>query len=291
MAKLQDRLFAKDSSMMNPTLQAGKGLKSPMVNAFVGGQNGPMTDNGRYVNNSSYVKRQLISRVVEFPLWTEFMPDPQTWRTGIKTFFEVQTKIDGLQKGLTAEFTEQEIGRTGKRQFDVSKVTEQQSDITHSMTDKYGQPYKQLFTVWLRYGMMDPESGIPLISVINENVPDHLPDMYSATVLYFEPDPLYRYVQNAWLQTNMAPRGNGPDEGSKDLSASGQTSEMSIGFTSLQQTGYGVIAFAQAELDKMNRNGLNPLTRKAFVEKIDEDVLATSGGYYDQTNDLASQQM
>lgn len=291
MAKLTERLFAKDSSMMNPTGKVNSGLVAPMVNGFVGGQNGPLTDNGRYVQNASYVKRQLICRVVEFPLWTKYMPDPQPWRTGIKTFFEVQSKIDGLQKGLTAEFTEQEIGRTGKRQFDISKVTEAQSDINHSLTDKYGQPYKQLLSVWMRYGMMDPETGIPLISVINEEVPDLLPDMYSATVLYFEPDPLYRYVQNAWLQTNMAPRGNGQDEGSKDLTAGGQTSEMSIGFTSLQQTGYGVVAFAQSELDKMNREGLNPLTRKAFIEAVDQDVEATKGGYYDQSEDLKAQQM
>lgn len=291
MAKLTDRLFAKDSAMMNPTGDSGKGLVSPMVNGFVGGQNGPLTDNGRYVQNASYVRRPLICRVVEYPLWTKYMPDPLPWRTGIKTFFEVQTKIDGLNKALTAEFTEQEIGRTGKRQFDISKVSEAQSDITHSMQDKYGQPYKQLLSVWMRYGMMDPESGVPLISIINEEVPDHLPDMYSATVLYFEPDPLLRYVQNAWLQTNMAPRGNGTDEGSKDLSAGGQTSEMSIGFTSLQQTGYGVIAFAQAELDKMNRGGLNPLTRKAFIEDIDQDVEATKGGFNDQAEELASQQM
>jgi len=78
---------------------------------------------------------------------------------------------------------------------------------------------------------------------------------------------------------------NGPDEGAKDLDAAGETVEMSIGFTSLQQCSYGVKLFAQEDLDRLNRSGLNPLTRKAFVDTIDADVEATKSGYHDYATD------
>lgn len=289
MSNLADRVMGANSALLNPNGTGG--YKAPVANAWVGGQNGVMTNPGLYVQNSTYVRRNIVAKVVNFPGFVDYMPDPSTWRVGIKTMFEVQSKIDGLEKGLDANFIEQEIGRTGKKQYDIDKVTEKQSDLTLSLTDKYGQPYKKLLTVWLRYGMDDPETGVPLISIINDNVPDLLPDMYSATLLCFEPDPLHKYVQNAWLFTNVAPRSNGPDTGNKDLTSNHQSSEMSIGLTSLQQTGFGVIDFAQRELDKLNRKGMNALSRKAFVEDIDDIVRETAGGYFNQADDFAKQQM
>lgn len=290
MAGMLERVMSANSVLMDPTGGRG-GQKSVMTNAFIGGQNGPMTNVGRYVQNSTYVRRNVIFKVVTFPRFIDYMPgDQNVWRVGIKTLFEVQAKIDGLDKGLEANFIEQEIGRTGKRQYDIDKVTEKQSDITLSLTDKYGQPYKQLLSVWLRFGMDDPETGVALITVVNDNVPDMLPDMYSAEILAIEPDPLQRYPQNAWLLTNVAPKNNGPDIGSRDLTSGHSATEMSIPFTSLQQTGYGVMDFAERELAKLNRKGLNPLNRKAFVDDIDEIVRQTAGGYFNQADDIAQEQ-
>jgi len=282
MATLSERLI--DS---NFTTQA----TSPMVNAFAGGQMGPLVNQGRYVQNAHYVKRNVLVRVVEFPKWIDYMPKPDVFRQAIKTFFEVHTKVDGLNKALTAEFAETNIGAGGHKQYDLTNVIEAQSEIVHTATEKYGQVYKTLLDFWLRYGMQDPVAKIPLISVISDEVTDALPDMYCATVLYSEPDPLHKYVQNAWLVTNMAPRLNGPDEGRKDLSAAGETVEMAIGFTGLQQTSYGVKTFAQDLLNDLDRSGLNPMTRKAFMTAIDADVSATAGGYFEDATDLKSEQV
>ena len=282
---LKNRLLDSSSSFVSST------TRSPVVNAFVGGQNGPTLNIGRYVNNAAYISRPVISRVVTFPRWVDYMPNPKVFRTAIKTFFEVQTKIDGLQKGLQAEFNEQEIGAAGHRQYDLTKVTMTMSDITHTMQDKYGLPYQNLFNIWLRYGMMDPESMVPLITVLNSSVTDLLPDMYCATVLYFETEPRGMTVQKAWLVTNMAPRNAGQDEGRRDLTAPGQPLELAIPFTGLQDTSVGVIEFAQAELDKMNRDGLNTLTRKSYVDAIDANVSATAGGYFERANEAAGEQI
>jgi hypothetical protein len=285
MALLKDRLLDSSNAFVNNT------ARTPVVNPFVGAQNGPVLNLGRYTNNAAYISRPVICRVVEFPRWINYMSDPAVFRKAIKTFFEVQTKIDGLQKGLNAEFNEQEIGPAGHRQFDLTKTTITQSDLTHTMTDKYGLPYQNLFTIWMRYGMMDPESMIPLITTLSTSVTDMLPDMYSVTCLYFEPDPRGLTVQKAWLITNMAPRNNGQDEGRRDLTAPGQPLELAIPFTGLQDTSLGVMEFAQAELDKMNREGLNPMTRKAFVSSIDANVAATAGGYMERAAEAASEQI
>ncbi len=262
---------------------------APMVNAFEGGQMGPLVNQGKYIQNAHYIKKNVISRVVEFPRWVQYMESPDSWRRAIKTFFEVHSKVDGLNKALTADFAETMIGAAGHRQFDLTKVSEEQSDITHTVTDKYGQVYKHLLDIWIRYGMQDPAAQVPLVALLTEEVTDALPDLYCATVLYYEPDPLHRKIQNAWLCTNMAPRLNGPDDGRKDLEAPGETVEMAIGFTSLQQCSYGVKQFAQEDLDRINRTGLNPLTRKAFVTEIDADVQATKVGYHDIADNLSKE--
>lgn len=283
MAVLKDRLINPAFATMS---------SAPMVNAFIGGQMGPLINQGTYVQNASHIRRgNIIVRVVEFPEWVNYMPNPAVFREAIKTFFEVHTKVEGLNKALTVDFADVAVGGAGHRQYDLTKVNEAQSDIVHSCQDKYGLVYKTMLDFWIRYGMEDPIAKRPLVSLISDQVKDALPSLYCATVLYIEPDPLHRAVLNAYLATNMAPRLNGPDEARKDLEAAGELSEMSIGFTSLQQTDYGVKKWAQEELDKLNRTGLNPMTRKAFITEIDADVKATAGGYYEQANELAKNKL
>ncbi len=274
MALIKDRILSGNYTDLSTT---------PMVNALDGGQQGAMLQLGKYVLNAGYVKRQTICRVVEFPLWVEYMEDPSIWRKAIKTFFEVHTQISGLTKGLQAEFTEQQLGATNAIQHDLARVTEEQSEVTHTTPDKYGKVYQNLFSTWMRYGMMDPETGIALITVINDSVPDMLPDLYTCTVMYFEPDPTHRFIQDAYLITGMAPRSNGPDEARKDLSAPGELNELAITFTGAQQTSLGAKNFALEILQSMNLGALNPSTRKAFITEVSADALATPGGYIEQT--------
>lgn len=285
MAQLKDRLIDGSSAFLATT------SVTPVVNPWVGGQNGPLLNLGRYVNNAAHISRPTIARVVEFPRWVDLMPDPKPFRLAIKSMIEVQSKIDGLQKGITAEFNEQEIGPAGHKQFDFTKSTIAQSDVTLALVDKYGLPYQNLLAFWIRYGMGDPEALLPLITTIRDDVSDALPDLWSATVLFFEPDPRMQTVQKAWLMTNFGPRNNGTDESRRDLTSAGTATELSIPFTGLQDTSFGVMEFAQTELDKLTRSGLNPMTRKAFIDKIDATVAATAGGYFERAKDAESQQI
>ncbi|MCT7451933.1 hypothetical protein, partial [Escherichia coli] len=55
--------------------------------------------------------------------------------------------------------------------------------------------------------------------------------------------------------------------------------ELSIQFTALTQTNYGVRAFAQRLLDKMNLLKVNPDFRPAYLSDIDPAVAAQKVGY------------
>lgn len=261
---------------------------APIVNAPPGAQMGPLIDTGRYVQNAHYIRRNLMVRVVEFPGWVSLMPNPKPYREAIKSWFETQTKVDGLNKALTAEFVRTAIGPSGHQQADFSKTVEAQSTITHTGTEKYGRYYRTLFEHWIRFGMGDHLSQVPLISLFNESVTDALPDLYSCSVIYFEPDPLHKYVQDAFLVTNMAPEGAGPDDYRKDPEAAGESVEIPIQFTGLQQTSYGVKMWAQDLLNQTNRGGFNSIAQRSVRDAIDADVSATKAGWVDRSAEQAA---
>lgn len=275
-----------DNPLLDRNNGFARGTVRPMVKAHEGAQGGPITNIGKWVNNASYVSRDLIAKVVEFPKWVNYMPDPAMFKMMIKTFVEVQTKIDGLQSTLTMEYHETELGPGGHKQYDFNKTSVTHPEVTHTLeADKYGRPYQHLFEIWGRYGGGDYESGIPLVHLINENIQDHLPDMYSMTVLYFEPDIRRRAIEKAWLVTNMAPRGAGENTGKKQMSTGGDQLSLNITFTGLADWSLGVHDMALRELLALDRAGLNPMTRKAFKEKIDSDVAATAHGYWEAAKD------
>jgi hypothetical protein len=261
---------------------------APMVNAVPGAQMGSLIDVGKYVQNAHYVRKNVMVRVVEYPKWISYMPNPQPYREAIKSWFETQTKVDGLNKALTAEFVRTPIGPSGHQQADFAKTVEAQSVITHTAVEKYGRYFRTLFEHWLRFGMGDHLSGVPLVSIFNPEVTDALPDLYSCSVIYFEPDPLHRYVQDAFLVTNMAPESAGPDDYRKDPESSGESVELPIQFTGLQQTSYGVKLWAQELLDQTNRGGFNSIAQRSVRSAIDADVQATKGGWNDGAAEKAA---
>lgn len=277
----------------NPIIEPNNGFArtvyTPMAKAHMGAQNGPITNIGKWVNNAAYVSRDVVAKVVEFPKWINYMPDPAMFKMMIKTFIEVQTKIDGLQATVTSEFHETELGNAGHKQYDFNKTSVTHPEVTHTMdADKIGRPYQNLFLMWQRYGQGDYETGIPLVHLLNENIQDHMPDMYSMTVLYFEPDIRRRSIEKAWLIANMSPRGSGEFTARKQQSTGGEQLSLNISFTGLADWSLGVYDMAMRELKALDRGGLNPMTRKAFIDKIDSDVAATAHGYWEAAKDARS---
>lgn len=253
------------------------------IAALQAGQNGFRTDFEGYVNNSSYVKRNMIAVLVEAPRGFQDLPKSDQWVATLKSLIELHpNSIEGMTSTLTAEFAETTVGGAGEIQEDVSNVTRERSTPTFAWTEKYGKPINAFLTGWITNLMMDPITKVPNIMTRKGDKPtDILPDYTSATVLFIEPDPTHTRVVHAWLSTNMMPKTAGEVTGTRDLTTAGETVEYSVEFTSLTQEGLGVQLFAQRYMDEMNMNAVNPNLKPAFVDKIESDIHAEDSGYQD----------
>jgi hypothetical protein len=132
---------------------------------------------------------------------------------------------------------------------------------------------------WYRYIHMfvfDPDMRAPAIITTAEGSErtDRLPDYYSFTTIFIEPNLNLNRVVLALLCYNMVPRSSGARELGFDKTSANQTQTVSISFSALTQRGSGVNQLAQRILDQMRAVGANPATRAAATNGVDADVSA-----------------
>tara|TARA_B100000929_G_scaffold279165_1_gene255966 strand:- start:936 stop:1976 length:1041 start_codon:yes stop_codon:yes gene_type:complete len=254
------------------------------------GQNGFRTDFEGYVNNSAYVRRNLIAVLVEAPRGFQHLPNPNQWVATLKSLIELHANsIEGLTSTLTVDFVENAVGGAGEMQEDISNVTRARSTPSFTWTEKYGKPINAFLEGWITNLMMDPITKVPNIMTRSGSKPtDILPDYTGCTILFLEPDPTHTRVVHAWLCTNMHPKTAGEVTGSRDLTAAGESVNYSVEFTSLTQEGLGVQLLAQRYLDEMNMSAVNPNLKPAFVDQIEQDIIAADSGYQDQLDRASS---
>lgn len=270
----------------------GKGMArdrlTPMANTILSGQNGHAPDLRHYHGNADYIRRQTIARMFDYPRGFDlYGSDRQIYIDTLKALVELHAQSwEGLNKTLSVSSQSSPIGGSGEQQDTPSNVTRARSEPVLSVPDKYGLPFQSLFTDWIQDLIQDPDTGVPnIITRSGANVGSILPDFYTMTVLFFEPDPTFSKVQRAWLVTNMYPTTAGDDTGRRDKSADGEQLNLSIQFTGVQQVGRGVNALAQAELNKMRLAYTDPNNAPAFVDRIDESLLRSQFDYVGKVNE------
>lgn len=284
MSRLADAILQQTSA---PGFATGHG--APMVNLQRGGMMGYAPDLTEWVSNQAYVRRNLICLLVEAPKGFQLLPNPDQWVATLRALVELHPlSIEGLNAGLEVEVTENPVGGGGQRQQDFTDVKETQSNPTFRWAEKYGMPIGTFFQGWIRNLMMDPNSKFANIATLANKPADMLADMYSATMIFIEPDPTHSKVVKSWLGTNMWPQGTGEITGRRDLTQAAEVPTYDINFTGIFQYGLGVDAFAQRLLDGISLTGANPYLRPAFVDAITPDILATQKSYSHNVQDLAS---
>ena len=253
----------------------------PMVDLKYGGQFGALPDFPGYVSSSAYVSRPIVPVLLAAPLGFNHLDNPEVYIRTLKSMVELQAKsIEGLNATLTVEFQSNPFGGGGEQQEDFSNVTREQSRPTFVWTERQGKPFRALLTSWITGIMMDPNSKYPnVVSNGNSGPNDLLPDYTGMTCLFYEPDPVHKKVNEAWLCTNMMPRTSGEITGNRDLPAGGQTRDYTVEFTAITQHGYGVKRLAQKILNSYNLGGMNPNLQQAFIQDISADVKAAPKGY------------
>jgi hypothetical protein len=283
MSRLSDAILQGDSAY-------AKG-RAPMVDLQYGGQNGYAPNLAEWVSQTRYVRRNLVCLLLEAPRGFQLLPDPQFWVSALKSMVEVHAQsIDGFNSGLEVAVEETAVSGGGEMQEDFSNITRARSNPAFTFKDMYGRPIQNFLHDWIIYLIGDPDSKVPMISTLSGTKPgDLLGDIYSATMLFFEPDPTHTKVAKAWLTTNMYPKKTGDINGKRDLTSPGELSDLSIDFTGITQTGMGVMALAQALFSRVNLNNANPNLRPGLVTGIASDVEAIGRGYKVGAETLGSQ--
>jgi hypothetical protein len=281
------------SRLADAILQSGtafaQGKKAAMLNPIYGGQHGLAPDLSEWVSNQAYVRRNLICLLVEAPKGFQYLPNPDQWVATLRAAVELHAiSIDGLNQTLDVETTETPVGGGGEVQEDFVDVKRQRSQPVIRIPEKVGMPFANFFGGWIRNLIMDPDTKYPAIATLAKVPPDMLADMYSATMLFIEPDALHDKVVKSWLVTNMYPKNSGEITGRRDLTAAHEAVTHDINFTGIAQSGVGVDDFAQKVLDGMKITGANPYLRPAFVDKISADLTSTQKSYSRGVADLAA---
>jgi hypothetical protein len=281
-----------DAVLNNATQGYSLGQQNVMLNPVYGGQQGYAQNLEQWVSSAAYIRKNLIFILLEAPTGFSFLPNGQDYVNVLRALTETQAlSITGLQAGLRVEsFANDPVGGAGQMFQTPNNVTMDVPSVTFRWIDRYGMSITRFFEAWIRTLIMDPDTKIAGINTMSlTNVTDMLPDMYSMSGLFIEPDPTGATVVKAWLGTNMYPTTSGPIEGSRDKTQPGQESTLEIPFTGVYQYGIGVNLFAQSILSAMSLSGANPYNQEAFIQGIDADVASSTEGYSTSVQTVAEE--
>ena len=296
--------------------QETEGLGTPTVNLLRGGQWGHLPIIGAkdgndykhaWMADQAYVRRDVIPIVLQVPKGFELLPNGDYFKKACVALFEKHARtIEGLDSSLTVNTAEHELGIEGGKYQEPVNVTVAESNVTITLTEKYGQAIKNFLDVWIRYLIMDPQTKSPLIAQylkddnkklkvngieLNNNV--WSTEYYTMTVLFIEPDILNARVVNAWLVSNMFPKSVPNIIGKRDKKADKEIEDLSIEFGgfALHSRNANIRKLAQDILDKLKLYQLtndNILPQASGVDSVLVTKDADDQLYFDQTADVDS---
>lgn len=270
-------------------------LHAPAINLDYGAQQGYMPrigmvgqdgkSYGEWISNHAYIRRNIIPILLQAPRFFDYMPNPDKYLSSFKALMEVHPlTIEGLQSGLTVETDEHPVGAAGEQQEEVTNVTRARSQISYTWKERAGRSINKFWNIFIRYGMMDPDTKIPNVAKYITDIEDignmYTPDFYSATMLYIEPDILHKVVNNAWLCCNMFPKSDGEVIGKRDIRSAAETPEYSIEFSSITMNNEAVLRLADTVLANLSvLNNIPDLDLILPITEIQPDVNNYNTGY------------
>lgn len=256
-----------------------------------GGQMGWAPDFTTYVNNHPFVTRPLICLMLEEPKGFQLFPNSDRWIGSLRSMIETKPlRIEGLRNQWEVETASVNFGGGGQEQEVFTDVKESKPDISFTWTELDGMPIYRMHKAWINYLMMNPHTKYAMNNTIpGAELSDLLPDQYAMTCAFIEPDPNHRYVNQAWIVTNMFPKGTGDNSAKRDKTSAMEVREVTINYTGLSQQGDGVNEFAQMLLDRISIAHADPEKRRSFIREISARVAERNFGY-GNTVDLVSQE-
>lgn len=262
-------------------LAFSNGANQPMLDLTVGGQMGYVPVPAEWVSNAAYVRRNLIPILLEAPKFFQLMPDPQKWVECLRAIVERHCRTwEGFNAGLTVEFDEHPVGGAGEMQQEITDVKRARTEPSMTIVERYGMPVTTMIYHWICYGMMDPDVKLALSNTLaGERPDDMLPDWFTMSMAFIEPDPQHRRAVKTWVVVNMMPKGTGEITGRRDITAALEVTNLTIEWTGIATFNLGSNLFGQALLDRINMTSANPYLRESFIQEVDADVDAVATGY------------
>lgn len=246
-----------------------------------------------WVNNHQYTSRPLLTFLLEAPLGFKLLPNRDDHIAALRSIVEtVRHKWEGLEHKLTVNVENaQSFGGSGQKYEVFTNVTEGQPSLTMSIWERPGLAVGRFFKYWINMLMMNPETKYASISTVaGTDAYDSMPDMYSMSMLFIEPDANHRKVVQAWIGINMWPKESGDNTAKHDKDNPSEIRELNIPFTGVYQYGTGVDWFAQQYLDSINLIGANEFNQQAALTGIDALVAQARTSYIDTVKNVAKQQ-
>jgi hypothetical protein len=263
--------------------------KQNIIDIRKGGQFGFSPNLSEWRSNQAYIPRHIIPILLEAPQFFQLMPNPPLWVGTLKALIELHCQtIEGLNAGLTVEWSDHPVGGGGELQQEPSDVKQDRTEPVFTFTEKSGMPIQTFLYNWIIYGIMDPNTKTSMLGTLEKNSipPDMLPSWYTMTCMFIEPDITHTRVMKSWIVTNMMPKTTGEITGKRDLTAAMETLRLTIPFSGISQFSLGANITAQTILDGINTKGANPYLRSAFylrndltAGKTDPDVSSADVGY------------
>ena len=241
-----------------------------------------------WLNEQGYQKSNIIPVVLTTPRFLDLLPATlgTKLKMAIKAMFETQAKsITGLDSSLTVATNDHALGLSGANYKEPSDVTRAESNISLNLIEKVGNPFEILLDIWIRYGIMDPDLKVPLITRLmhKKTLRPKLwtSEWYTMSVLFIEPDTLLRRPVHAWLVNNLFPTSNPDITGGKDKSAAKTLKEMSVEFGgfAIPSTNVNVMSLAKNVLKTLKPREYNPEDIQINVKQ--RDVGLDNPGYED----------
>jgi len=268
------------------------GRQEPILDPRFGGQHGTAVDLSQLVSSTKYRRNHTRHMVMEAPLGFSQLPNSEFYLAALKSLVELHAiSWEGFNSGLTVATTESTVGGAGEILETPTNVTRERTNPQCTVVDLYGRPFQNMLHDWITYLIMDPETKTPMINTVS-GVPvgPMTLDMYSMTILSWEPDPTNTQVSKAWLTAGMYPKGTNDILGKRDLTNGMEHLEISIQWTGVTQTGRGVELLAQTVMNNISQLNANPMMRSAFLKGIQADMVQPDmNGLASSTASLAAQ--
>lgn len=267
-----------DKTLIGNAAYGSLGGNANALNLAEGGFFGWSPDLANALSEQGYVRKPLEVVVIESPRFFNLMPNPTQWHASFRNLFERKaTRVEGFNAGLTVETDDHAAGGAGELMQEPTNVVRARTEPSFSFVELYGRPIQRFHDLWIRYAIMDPDAKYALLTTLGSNTPtDLLADWYSATVLVYEPDPIHRGIEKAWLTTNFYPLNNGEVSGVRDLTTASELLRLTIPYAGLSAVGNGIDAFAKEIMDFTNLSNADPFNKASFIKEIAPDILAAA---------------